>query len=200
MSLDSIVNNIKKTRVIAIDPASHSLAWVICDFDKNFLQIIDYGKVSLLPQKEVSGKFSIINQELSNLCAKYNPDVGVIEQSVYIQNFQSSRIISYIIGFTWGVLLQSCKEVCDVGPLIWKNKIGYKNLTKIEKHNIEKVHGLKGIQAKFKNERKDRVKVILDDKIGFSLEDDDINDAIGIALWYYLSHGFGTLQRQGVAL
>lgn len=195
MSLGSIVNNVKKTRIIAIDPASHSLAWVVCDLDKDFLKIVDSGKISLVPQKEVSGKFTIINEELSELCNKYKPDKGVIEQSVYIQNFQSSRIISYIIGFSWGVMLKTCSEVCDVGPLIWKNKIGYKNLSKVEKQNIEKEHGSKGIQAKFKNERKDRVKVILDNRIGYSSDDDDINDAIGIALWYYLSHGFGTLQR-----
>jgi len=44
-------------------------------------------------------------------------------------------------------------------------------------------------------ERKDRVKRIIDDFCGQSTEDDDVNDAIGIALWYYIDHGYGTLQR-----
>ena len=89
--------------------------------------------------------------------------------------------------------MRTCSEVCDVGPLIWKNKIGYKNVSAAEKKIMEKEHGPKGLQAKLKNERKNRVKDILDSKVGFSVEDDDINDAIGIALWYSLNHGFRTL-------
>ena len=193
MSLGNIVNNVKKTRLLAIDPASHSLAWVVVDLDKNTFDIVDYGKISIFEQKEMSGKFKIINTDLHDLCQKHKPDKGVIEQSVYIQNFQSSRIISYIIGFSWGVMMRTCSEVCDVGPLIWKNKIGYKNVSAAEKKIMEKEHGPKGLQAKLKNERKNRVKDILDSKVGFSVEDDDINDAIGIALWYSLNHGFRTL-------
>lgn len=193
MSLGSIVNNVKKTRLLAIDPASHSLAWIVVDLDKNTFNLVDYGKISISEQKEMSGKFKIINADLHDLCQKYKPDRGVIEQSVYIQNFQSSRIISYIIGFSWGVMMRTCSEVCDVGPLIWKNKIGYKNVSAAEKKIMEKEHGSKGLQSKLKNERKNRVKDILDSKVGFSVEDDDINDAIGIALWYSLNHGFRTL-------
>lgn len=193
MSLDKLVSKVKHTRLIAIDPASHSLAWVVVDLDKDLMEIVKYGKIDISTEKEMSKKLNIINKELLDICKTYNPDKGVIEQSVYIQNFQSSRIISYIIGFSWGVLMRSCSDVFDVGPLVWKNKIGYKNLSQAEKKILEKKHNGKGLQNVFKNERKNRVKVILEDKIGFSTEDDDINDAIGIALWYSLANGFRTL-------
>jgi Holliday junction resolvasome RuvABC endonuclease subunit len=193
MSLGKIVNNIKPTRLISIDPASHSLAWVVVDLDKDSFEIVEHGKINISGTKEVSEKFKIINKELHDICDMLCPDKGVIEQSVYIQNFQSSRIISYIIGFSWGVMMRSCHDVCDVGPLIWKNKIGYKNVSALEKSKLEKDFGKKGLQTKLKNERKDRVKAILDQKINYSVDDDDINDAIGIALWYSLSHGFRTI-------
>jgi hypothetical protein len=118
---------------------------------------------------------------------------AVIEQSVFIQNFQSSRIISYIIGYSWGTLDEYCNSVCDINPLIWKNKIGYKNVSKADKAAIEKEFGSKGIQARLTRERKNRVKKIIESKTGYSTDDEDINDAIGIALWYYVDHGFGTL-------
>ena len=45
-------------------------------------------------------------------------------------------------------------EMMDINPLIWKNKIGYKNITATDKNNIDK-NGEKGsLQAKLKKERK----------------------------------------------
>ena len=119
-------------------------------------------------------------------------DHAIIEQSVYIQNFQSSRIISYIIGFTWGILSVYGVTTEDVSPLMWKPGIGYKNVTKKDQYELEK-NGQKGsIQIKMKNERKQRVRSIVLAAFGDNIdgiEDDDIVDAIGIGLWYHLTHG-----------
>ena len=73
-------------------------------------------------------------------------------------------------------------------------KIGYKNVSKDDKKAIEAEFGSKGIQKRLTQERKDRVKRIVEKHIEFSTEDEDINDALGIALWYYIEHGYGTLQ------
>jgi Holliday junction resolvasome RuvABC endonuclease subunit len=124
----------------------------------------------------------------------YSPDVAVIEQSVYIQNFQTSRIISYIIGFTWGIISDQCDAIEDVSPLMWKPAIGYKNVTKKDSEYLAK-NGKKGtVQAKMKNERKERVREIISVAFGKDtpgLEDDDIVDAIGIGLWYWKVKGNG---------
>ena len=77
-------------------------------------------------------------------------------------------------------------EMMDINPLIWKNKIGYRNITATDKNNIDK-NGEKGsLQAKLKKERKSRVREIV--KTYFtnhadSLDDDDIIDAAGIGVW-----------------
>lgn len=193
VSIHSIVSNLKTTRLIAIDPASHSLAWSVLELSKGSVVVVDVGKIDISKQKEISSKFEIINKELTGVCSLYSPEKAAIEQSVYIQNFQSSRIISYIIGFSWGVLIRSCSEVVDINPLIWKNKIGYKNVDKNFKNSAVKEFGEKGIQNRLKDERKVRVKNIIDDKLKFSCDDSDINDSLGIGLWYAVDRGYRTL-------
>ena len=194
MNLANIVSSIKSTRLLAIDPSSHSLAWCVIDLDSNSLQVVATGKINFRESKEVHNKFRAIRKGIKDIWEKYQFQDGTIEQSVYIQNFQSSRIISYIIGYSWGVLDEYCYTVCDINPLIWKNRIGYKNVSKDDKKAIEADFGSKGIQKRLTQERKDRVKRIIEKQIDFSTEDEDINDALGIALWYYIDHGYGTLQ------
>lgn len=197
MSLKNITGRKQWSRLIAIDPASHSLAWAIIDNDKS---VIATGKIVLTKQKEVSEKLSTIATELIPIVEMYKPDVAAIEQSVYIQNFQSSRIISYIIGFTWGLLFQNGVKTRDINPLSWKPNIGYKNLSKKDIAELDK-NGKKGsAQIKAKNERKQRVRDIVTIAYGDTtpgLDDDDIIDALGIALWYYKTDGkdgVGTIQ------
>lgn len=171
--------------MLAIDPASHSLAWAVLDYDKT---LIATGKIDLSKDKEQSQKFNKIKKDLLKVVKDYSPDVAVIEQSVYIQNFQTSRVISYIIGFTWGIISDKCKVIEDVSPLVWKPAIGYKNVSKKDGEVLSK-NGKKGsIQVKLKNERKERVREIVSVAFGKDtpgIEDDDIVDAIGIGLWYW---------------
>jgi hypothetical protein len=71
---------------------------------------------------------------------------------------------------------------------LWKRGIGYKNISKNDKIELN-------TEAKKKKERKDRVRQIVIEYFHMSnedLADDDIVDAVGIGLWYYLmavSHG-----------
>ena len=175
--------------VLAIDPASHSLAWAVINRNK---EIVETGKIDLSKFKDVSVKFESIQYGIKDILEKHTIDYAVIEQSVYIQNFQSSRIISYIIGFTWGILNVYGVKTQDVSPLMWKPGIGYKNVTKKDQVELEK-NGEKGsIQIKMKNERKQRVRSIVCAAFGNEIDgidDDDIVDAIGIGLWYHLTHG-----------
>lgn len=189
MSLKTITGRGQWNRLIAIDPASHSLAWAIINNDKT---VVATGKIVLNKQKDISEKLSTIAIELVPIINKYQPDVAAIEQSVYIQNFQSSRIISYVIGFTWGLLFQNGVKTRDINPLSWKPNIGYKNLSKKDILELDK-NGKKGsAQIKAKNERKQRVRDIVTIAYGDTtpgLDDDDIIDALGIALWYYKTDG-----------
>lgn len=187
MTIGSLVSSVKNTRIIAIDPASHSLAWVIYDIKASKISIFACGKINYKENKGASAKFSVIDKELKKIYKEYKPQIGVIEQSIYVQNFETSRIISYIIGYSWGVLNNFGCQITDVNPLVWKSGIGYKNLNKKEQEVFAN-NGEKGSLAiKLKKERKRRVQEIVKNyfsRLPEYLDDDDIIDAAGIGLWY----------------
>jgi Holliday junction resolvasome RuvABC endonuclease subunit len=189
VSLKNIVGIQQWDRVLALDPASHSLAWAVIDKHKD---VIATGKISFAKDKSVQEKFAKISTGIRNIIDTYDPDQAVIEQSVYIQNFQSSRIISYVIGFTWGLLHTNGINTRDINPLEWKPNIGYKNISKADKEVLEN-NGVKGsMQIKMKQERKARVRNIVAVAFGEDtpgLEDEDIVDALGIGLWFYKTGG-----------
>jgi Holliday junction resolvasome RuvABC endonuclease subunit len=181
-SASKIITN--KNRIIAIDPASHSLAWAIIDLKP--LKLVATGKINLTKMQQPAIKFANITNGINEVCREYKPGVAVIEQSVYIQNFQSSRIISYIIGYTWGILVNHCSHVLDINPIIWKRGIGYKNLSNADKERLKNDTGKGSFEAKKKKERKQRVREIVEKYFDISsIDDDDIVDAIGIGMWYY---------------
>jgi Holliday junction resolvasome RuvABC endonuclease subunit len=187
MTIGKLVASVKNNRIIAIDPASHSLAWVIYDIKASKISIFACGKINYKDYKGASAKFSVIDKELKKIYKEYKPQIGIIEQSIYVQNFETSRIISYIIGYSWGVLNNLGCQITDVNPLVWKSGIGYKNLNKKEQEFIAN-NGEKGSLAiKLKKERKRRVQEIVKNyflALPEHLEDDDIIDAAGIGLWY----------------
>jgi Holliday junction resolvasome RuvABC endonuclease subunit len=173
---------------ISIDPSSNSLAWAVINYDN---KLIGTGKISLGKGSSMSAKLQSINDQLPEILSKYKVDRAVIEQSVYIQNFQSSRILSYIIGHTFGEIIRCNIQCEDVSPLSWKPGIGYKNLSKREVEELKKQGIDLSNQAKLKTERKDRVRRIIMMAYGKdieNIEDDDIVDAIGIGLWYHLKY------------
>lgn len=196
MTIRSLVSSVKSDRILAIDPSSHSLAWVIYDVTLDSINLIANGKIDYKKDKDVSLKFKAIDNGLREIIEEYKPRNAIIEQSIYVQNFETSRIISYIIGYSWGVLSSGGCLVSDVNPLMWKSGIGYKNLSKKDAESL-KNNGEKGsLQIKQKNERKKRVRDIVSKYFSsgdLGIDDDDIIDAAGIGLWYALK------RIQGVA-
>ena len=189
MSVRSLVSSIKSERIVAIDPSSHSLAWVIYDVTLDKIDLVANGKIDYKKDKDVSLKFKAIDTGLNEIIKEYRPKNAIIEQSIYVQNFETSRVISYVIGYSWGVLSAGGCLVTDVNPLMWKSGIGYKNLSKKDTEAF-KNDGEKGsLQIKQKNERKKRVRNIVSkyfDKGDIGIDDDDIIDAAGIGLWFAL--------------
>lgn len=187
MSIKKLVSSVKRERIVSIDPSSHSLAWVVYDVTIDDVKMIDSGKIDYKKDKAISLKFSAIDAGLKKIISDYSPGKAVIEQSIYVQNFETSRIISYIIGYSWGVLSQAHCQVEDVNPLVWKNGIGYKNLSKKDTEDIKNNGASGSLQLKLKAERKKRVRDLVRDLFPESsknIDDDDIIDAAGIGLWY----------------
>jgi Holliday junction resolvasome RuvABC endonuclease subunit len=159
------------------------LAWSIIKHQNNETKLIAYGKVGL-KDISISEKFNRINAVVPFFIKVFCPTVLIIEQPIYIQNFQTSRGISYVVGYTWGRFNQEGINVIDVGPMKWKNDIGYSRVSAQEKRLWANTMEAKEVKKKAEFERKERVRRIMTKVFSIDhVDDNDIIDAIAIGYW-----------------
>ena len=179
---------LKKQTIISIDPSTRSLAYVVMNTND---EVIEIGHIDLSVVSEFKEKLKIIGEALPRIIGKYKPAVAVIEEAVFIQNFKTSKKISYIIGHTMGILAGSCSFIVEANPLVWKSQIGYKKVTKAEKDVWESQWGVTEAKKWAARQRKLRVRKLMKDKYGKefedSLYDSDEIDALAIGVWYNLT-------------
>lgn len=171
-------------RVFAIDPSTNSIAFSIMSGNKNNIKLIALGKIFFPRGSSTSDRARIINAALPELLTKYNIETMIIEETIYIQNPQTTRLLAYTVGSLWGKAIDLDIRVIDVGPLRWKSFIGYKNVRKIEITAWANEMGEKEAKKKAAFERKDRVRSIMFKKYPKVDEEDyDIWDSIAIGWW-----------------
>ena len=125
------LNSLKNKRVLGVDPATHSLAWAVCVLNgQGDVSLADYGKVQLIKQKGMEVKIQGIVDYLPGVLAVSKPDIAYIEQTVYIQNYQTSRDLSYIVGASMATASLHKVPIVEASPLVWKTQIGYNRVTK----------------------------------------------------------------------
>ena len=183
------LQSLKNMRILGIDPATHSLAWALCIANhQGDVEVLDYGKIELVKQKGMEVKIKGIVDNLPEVIKMSKPDVAYIEQTVYIQNYQTSRDLSYIVGASMATASLHKIPIVEASPLVWKTQIGYNRVTKKDILAWSQTMGEKEAKKKASYERKHRVRRLLADKIDSELLDEDIYDsdeidAIGIATW-----------------
>lgn len=181
--MKKIASLLKDRTIVAIDPATHSLAFAVFSEVESKIYLRSFGKLDL-KNCSTAEKFERINAFIPFIIKEFKPSILVIEQPIYIQNFQTSRALSYVVGYTWGRATQEKVEVVDIGPMQWKSGIGYKKVSAQEKQEWARSMSLTDVKKKADFERKNRVKFIIQDKVDIgNLEDNDIVDAIGIGYW-----------------
>jgi len=182
------LGTLKRQTIISIDPSTRSLAYAVMYTDD---EVVKIGHIDLSGVSDFKEKLRIIGCVLPGLIELYKPDVAVIEEAVFIQNFKTSKLISYVIGHTMGILATSCPFVVEANPIVWKSKIGYKKVTKAEKEKWESQWGPTEAKKWAAKQRKSRVRKLMKDKYGKefedSLYDSDEIDALAIGVWYNLT-------------
>jgi Holliday junction resolvasome RuvABC endonuclease subunit len=183
------LGSLKNRKVLGIDPATHSLAWALCEMNsQGDVDLLDCGKIELIKQKGMEVKIQGIVENLPSVIAASKPDIAYIEQTVYIQNYQTSRDLSYIVGASMATASLHKIPIVEASPLVWKTQIGYNRVTKKDILAWSVTMGEKEAKKKASYERKHRVRRLLADRIGSYLLDiekynDDEIDAIGISTW-----------------
>lgn len=173
----------KDARFLAIDSASHSYAFSVIDRTKSGLKLVSRGKVEF--KKDMESKIERITSTLPVLIESLHPTHMVIEETIYIQNANTTRILAYVVGSLWATG-QVCgvKNIQDVGPLVWKRDLGYKRVMPAEKKQWAAELGKTEANKKAAFERKDRVRQIIAKRLpGVNLEDEDMMDAVAIGIW-----------------
>lgn len=189
MELLNFLSSLYKRRFLSIDPSSKSLAFAIIDRSTSSITLVATGKILFATANDFSDKCHIINASIEGLVEKYNPSSVLIEEAIYLQNPNTTRVIAYIVGATWAAGVRNGCSVSDVGPLKWKAGIGYKRVTKkdIAQWTSETTH----TEAKKRaaSERKSRVKdIVLQHVPDLDESDLDIVDAIAIGIWGVLKY------------
>lgn len=181
--MKKIANALNNRTIIAIDPATHSLAFSIFSAEEGTNYLRACGKLHM-KGCSTSEQFERINVFVPFIIEQYAPSLLAIEQPIYIQNFQTSRSLSYIVGYTWGRFAQEGIKVIDIGPMQWKSALGYKKVSAEEKKIWATSMTPTEVKKKTDFERKNRIKFIIENKMNISsIQDNDIIDAIGIGYW-----------------
>lgn len=177
---------LKSARIMGIDSSSKSIALSIYDRNGENITLVSTAKMKFGDKDTMRDRLEKINTFIPAVFSAYGDiDIVVIEQTIYIQSPQTSRILSYIVGHIWGKCLEYCENVSDVPIMTWKSHIGYKNVSKSEKAAWDKEFGAKEAKKKAEYERKFRTMKIMREKIPSlsSVDDNDIMDAVAIGYW-----------------
>jgi len=178
------IKHLKSTTVVGIDASSTVIAFAIIEQRPDKVNLIKTSKINL-GNFSMNQKLKIISSSVSKIFGIYAIDHVFVEQPIYIQNPATSRILSQVSGHLLGECLKECDSVSEVTIANWKSYIGYKNVSKAEKDSWTKQFGEKESKKMAAFERKQRTINIIHRKIPDInyLNDNDICDAIGIALY-----------------
>lgn len=180
----SLSQKLHSGTILSIDPSTKSLAFAVVQRSGNDIRLKAKGKLNFTGLDDVMSKLGFLNAILPVIIEYHKPDIVVIEQTIYIQNPQTSRLLSYVVGHMLGLALLCKTKVKDVGPLEWKRWLGYKSVSKAEIAEWTKEMGEKEAKKKASFERKNRVKSILEERMPNLEEGDyDVLDAIAIGVW-----------------
>lgn len=191
MSLSNTIKSMKTPKlkpaiVLGLDSSSKSIAISVYERAGDTVTLLQTTKTKFGDKDTMKQKLEQINAFIPAFLESVGQvDAIVIEQTIYIQSPQTSRILSYIVGHIWGKCLEYCDNVVDVPIMTWKAYIGYKNVTKKDIAAWEAEIGKAEAKKKAAYERKHRTMRLMREKIpGLEdIDDNDIMDAIAIGYW-----------------
>ena len=128
-------------RIIGIDPGLRNTGWGIIEFKNNRLIHIDNGKISPPSISSVGERLLFLENKLSVIVKKYNPNLSAIEQIFVGPGTGSSLKLGMARGVSILVLAQAGLQIKELPPkLVKKTVTGYGSASKDQiKSMIEKL-------------------------------------------------------------
>ena len=128
-------------RIIGIDPGLRNTGWGIIEFKNNRLIHIDNGRISPPSISSVGERLLFLENKLSVIVKKYNPNLSAIEQIFVGPGTGSSLKLGMARGVSILVLTQAGLQIKELPPKLVKKTItGYGSASKDQiKSMIEKL-------------------------------------------------------------
>lgn len=172
-------------RVLGVDPSSFKVACTLIEHGEPQMTI-----ALNLGDGDIYQRIYQARKRFPKVLDIYKPDYVGIEQSIFVQNPETSRKLSYVVGCLMAEVLYRHIPMDDVPPSQWKAYLGVKPLTKSEKNEILEKLGQTDGRKEIDRIKKSRCQDILRDRFPWwRWEDDDIADSCGIALYSWSIHG-----------
>ena len=128
-------------RIIGIDPGLRNTGWGIIEFKNNRLIHIDNGRISPPSISSVGERLLFLENKLSVIVKKYNPNLSAIEQIFVGPGTGSSLKLGMARGVSILVLAKAGLQIKELPPKLVKKTItGYGSASKDQiKSMIEKL-------------------------------------------------------------
>lgn len=173
------------SRVLGVDPSSSTVACAVIETNKpTACMKIDLGSGDVFQRIYRARKY------FPKILDLYKPQYVAIEQTILIQNPETTRKLSYVVGTLIAECLYREIPVEDVPPATWKSFMGIKPLTKKWKEKIVSelgdTEGRKEISRLKKSQLQEKLAIQFPQ---FNWSDNDIADSAGIGLWAFGRYG-----------
>lgn len=178
--LSTLIGRPVANRVIGVDTSTKGYAYAIIEDGK----LIEYDEV-LFKGKTLHEKIQQAS-EVARSIAMRDPDFVLVEQTIYVNSYSVVVKMAYFVGVVLGAVGAAEIPFDDIVPINWMKHIGNPNWTKAERAEVTKQYKGKSknwIKNKMRDMRKNRTKEIVNKRFGVDVENDNIADAIGIAIY-----------------
>jgi Holliday junction resolvasome RuvABC endonuclease subunit len=167
---------------VAIDSSTTSIAFAYVDNNN----IANYGKMKFEGQG-IYEKISDIARKTEGLFKALPVDTIVIEASFYSNNPKTATNLALAQGAILGAAsTMGAKHIYSVPPVVWQRGIGNLPFSKDDKAALAKEFPGKSpswYQSKVRQLRKQKTINLVNANYSLDVDDDDVADALGIAMY-----------------
>lgn len=178
--LSKLVGRPVANRVVGIDTSTKGYAYAVIDNGK----LVEYDEI-MFTGNTLHEKIQQAS-EVARSILSTRPDFVLVEQTIYVNSYSVVVKMAYFVGVVLGAVGEREIPFDDIVPINWMKYIGNPNWTKAERAAVLRKHKGKSkswIKNQLRNERKQRTKDFVNDRFGVDIDNDNIADAIGIAVY-----------------
>ncbi len=105
--------DLKKIRIIGIDPGLQHTGWGIIDLCQNKISWAAHGIINPDTKMELAARLGFLATELSSIIDIYKPDEAAIEETFFANSAKTSLLLGHARGAAMAILAQNFLPVSE---------------------------------------------------------------------------------------